>query len=301
MQPDLEVIQIGRGESFRAWEHGYPYPTVRWHFHPEYELHHVVATSGRYFVGDFIGAFAPGNLVLTGPNLPHNWISDIEPNAKIPLRNRILQFSDEFIRGAMAILPELQCFSTVLEKSRSGILFSKAASADVAPLLGEIVAASGIRRVALFIEILGALVRDDDAQLLTTAEYLPDPSTYMSKGLNSVLEFINKNLTEPFTETDLAAIAGMNRTTLSRTFRKHTGFSFVQYVSRLRINLACQLLMSEDGIKVADVCFASGFNNLSNFNRQFVKQKSMTPSRFRELLMERISPVHGQDRSRRAA
>lgn len=53
MEPDLEVVQIRRGESFKAWSHGYPFHTVRWHFHPEYELHQVVATSGRYFVGAF--------------------------------------------------------------------------------------------------------------------------------------------------------------------------------------------------------------------------------------------------------
>ena len=47
MEPDLELVQIRRGESFKAWAHGYPFHTVRWHFHPEYELHHVVATRGR--------------------------------------------------------------------------------------------------------------------------------------------------------------------------------------------------------------------------------------------------------------
>ena len=60
MKPDLEVVQIGQAESFKAWEHGYPFRTVRWHFHPEYELHHVVSTSGRYFVGDFIGVVRAG-------------------------------------------------------------------------------------------------------------------------------------------------------------------------------------------------------------------------------------------------
>ncbi|MDB5440450.1 MAG: AraC family transcriptional regulator, partial [Caulobacteraceae bacterium] len=40
MEPDLEVVQISQGESFKAWAHGYPFRTVRWHFHPEYELHH---------------------------------------------------------------------------------------------------------------------------------------------------------------------------------------------------------------------------------------------------------------------
>ena len=97
MEPDLEVVQIRPGESFAAWSHGYPFHTVRWHFHPEYELHQVVATSGRYFVGDFIGEFEPGNLVLTGPNLPHNWVSDIPKGASIPLRCRIIQFTEEFI------------------------------------------------------------------------------------------------------------------------------------------------------------------------------------------------------------
>ena len=59
MEPDLEVVQIRPGDSFAAWSHGYPYRTVRWHFHPEYELHQVVATTGRYFVGDFIGGSSP--------------------------------------------------------------------------------------------------------------------------------------------------------------------------------------------------------------------------------------------------
>ncbi len=111
MKPDLEVVQIGRAESFKAWEHGYPFRTVRWHFHPELELHHVVSTSGRYFVGDFIGTFVPGNLVLTGPNLPHNWVSDTAPGEAVPLRSRVVQFTEGFVADAMALMPELAAFA----------------------------------------------------------------------------------------------------------------------------------------------------------------------------------------------
>ena len=89
MKPDLEVVQIGQGQSFTAWEHGWPYHTVRWHFHPELEIHHVVATSGHYYVGDFIGEFGPGNLVLCGPNLPHNWVSHLAPGDTVPERRGI--------------------------------------------------------------------------------------------------------------------------------------------------------------------------------------------------------------------
>jgi hypothetical protein len=111
MKPDLEVVQIGRAESFKAWEHGYPFRTVRWHFHPELELHYVVSTSGRYFVGDFIGTFTPGNLVLTGPNLPHNWVSDTAPGEVVTVRNRIVQFTESFVADAARLMPELAPFA----------------------------------------------------------------------------------------------------------------------------------------------------------------------------------------------
>ncbi|MCG2630828.1 AraC family transcriptional regulator [Bradyrhizobium sp. WYCCWR 13023] len=289
MEPDLEVVQIRRGESFKAWSHGYPFHTVRWHFHPEYEIHQVVATSGRYFVGDFIGQFEPGNLVLTGPNLPHNWVSDLPPEMTIPLRGRIIQFSEEFIGDTMRLMPELSGLGALLESSRRGVLFASRTSKELAPLMEEIVAATGVRRIELFMMILGTLCRARGALPLSSPNYLPDPSGYMSAGMNKALAFIRENLTQPFGEADLAAIAGQSQSGFSRSFRRHTGMSLVQYVKRLRINLACQILMSDEHASITDICFQVGFNNLSNFNRQFLAEKGMPPSRFRRLLADNIN------------
>ena len=287
MEPDLELVQIRRGESFKAWAHGYPFHTVRWHFHPEYELHHVVATRGRYFVGDFIGAFEPGNLVLTGPNLPHNWVSDLPPGSSVPLRCRIVQFSETFIGNTIGALPELAALDHVLQQSRHGALFSATTAEEIAPVLEELVEAQGVRRIELFMNVLGTLSRAGDVRTLASSRYLPDPSGYMSAGVNKALAFIGEHLTTPFTEGDLAAIAGQSPSGFSRSFRKHTGMALVQYVNRLRINLACQLLMSDEAMPITEICYAVGFNNLSNFNRQFLVQKGMPPSRFRTLLVER--------------
>jgi AraC-like DNA-binding protein len=286
MKPDLEVVQIGRAQSFKAWEHGYPFHTVRWHFHPEYEIHHVVATTGHYFVGDFIGDFEPGNLVLTGPNLPHNWVSDVPDGVVVPLRGRVVQFSENFIPDACALLPELSACDEVLELSRRGALFSPATAELAAPLLAELITAQGMRRLEVFVGLLGVLSRATGVKTLTSTSYLPDPSGFMSAGINEALAYINANLTEPFGEQDLADIAGLSLSSFSRSFRRHTGLALVKYVNRLRINLACQLIMGPGQMKITDVCFSSGFNNISNFNRQFQAQKGMTPTRFRELLGE---------------
>lgn len=289
MEPDLELVQIRPGESFAAWAHGYPFRTVRWHFHPEFELHYVAATTGKYFVGDFIGEFEPGNLVLTGPNLPHNWVSDIPPGTSVPLRCRIVQFTEQFIAGMQAALPEIGALQPLLEQSRRGVLFSADTSRQVAPLLRELMDAQGVRRVEVFILILGLLGRGQGSTSLASASYLPDPSGYMSAGINKALAFIRENLTQPFSEADLAEIAGQSTSAFSKAFRKHTGMSLVQYVKRLRINLACQILMSDEQAPITDICFEVGFNNLSNFNRQFLTEKGMTPSRFRRLLTENIA------------
>ena len=289
MKPDLEVVQIRRGESFKAWSHGYPFHTVRWHFHPEYEIHQVVATSGRYFVGDFIGEFEPGNLVLTGPNLPHNWISDVPADVTIPLRGRIIQFSEEFIGDTMKVMPELSGLGALLESSRRGVLFPGSTSEELAPLMEEIVVAQGVRRIELFMMVMGALCRAKSPHPLSSRDYLPDPSGYMSAGMNKALAFVRENLTRPFGEVDLAMIAGQSQSAFSRSFRRHTGMSLVQYVKRLRINLACQILMSDEQATITDICFEVGFNNLSNFNRQFLAEKGMPPSRFRRLLADNIN------------
>ncbi|WP_208246506.1 AraC family transcriptional regulator (plasmid) [Rhizobium sp. T1470] len=282
-EPDLEVVQIRSGESFKMWSHGYPYHTVRWHFHPEYEIHLITETSGCYFVGDFIGDFQPGNFVMTGPNLPHNWVSEVVDNRRIEQRCLVLQFSEAFIDGLLAILPELKGFRSVLADSRRGVLFSLEAAALAKPIMQEMLDATGARRIALFMQLVELLTGANDHVALTTSDYQPDPSGYMSIGTNKALAFIRERLTEPFSETDLSAIAGQTPSAFSRSFRKHTGFSVIQYVNRLRINLACQLLMSSEDTPVIDICYASGFNNLSNFNRHFLAQKGMPPSRFRAL------------------
>jgi AraC-like DNA-binding protein len=283
MKPDLEVVQIGRGQSFKAWEHGYPFHTVRWHFHPELEIHHVVATSGHYYIGDFIGEFEPGNLVLTGPNLPHNWISHVAEGTIIPLRSHVLQFPEELLHKIAELFPETGGFGALFDLSRRGALFSEGCTAACAPILSELVHTKGPRRASLFLTLLSHLAADNGAKALASDAYLPDPSGFMTAGVNKALSFINDNLTEEFGEGDLAQTAGMTPSGFSRSFRRHTGMGVVEYVNRLRINLACQMLMNEPGMSVTDICFAVGFNNLSNFNRQFLRRKGMPPSRFRAL------------------
>lgn len=279
-QPDLEVVAVPRDESFKVWSHGYPYRTVRWHFHPEYEIHLITATTGKYFVGDHIGDFAPGNLVMTGSNLPHNWVSNVPQDTRVDERCLVLQFDAEFAARAITAFPELKRVEALLDASRWGVLFTQKTGAAAEPVMRELLGAQGIRRITLFISLLDLLSQSTEQVKLASAAYRADPARYAETHINHVLTYIGKNLSQELRETELAALAGQSVSAFSRYFRRHTGVPFVQYVNRLRINLACQLLMAGE-LSITDICYRVGFNNLSNFNRQFLLLKEMSPSKWR--------------------
>ena len=279
-QPDLELVAVPGDESFKVWSHGYPYRTVRWHFHPEYEIQLITSTTGKYFVGDYIGNFSPGNLVMVGSNLPHNWVSNVPHGQRVDERCLILQFDAAIIDHAIQVFPEFKRVEPLLDASRRGLLFAPETGAAVEPVLREMLCAKGIRRLTLFIALFDLLVQSVAPVKLASAAYCADPARYAESRINHVLTYLGKNLSQELRETDLAERAGQSVSAFSRYFRRHTGVPFVQYVNRLRITLACQLLMSGE-LNITDICYQVGFNNLSNFNRQFLALKGMSPSRWR--------------------
>ena len=282
MEPDLELVQIRGDQSFKIWSHGYPYRTVRWHFHPEYELHLVTATEGDRYVGDHIEPFRVGDLVFVGPNLPHNWISDIPEGQSIEERCLVLQFTGEFIAACMATFPELRFLQPVLKEALRGVRFEAATAECVEPLMRDLLEAADARRITLFVRILDLIGHAERREPLASIGFQPNPSAYSSTAMNLVLQYIGRNFTDNLNETDLAKLSRQSISTFSRSFRKHTGMTFVQYVNSLRIELACQHLGQAD-LTITDICYAVGFNNVSNFNRQFLAAKGMPPSKFRTL------------------
>ena len=281
MQPDLELVHIRDGESFAAWAHGYPFRTVRWHYHPEYEIHLVVATAGKFYIGDHIGDFEPGQLIMTGPNLPQNWISNIPAGTAVPRRTEVIQFSEDFVEDALMGFCEMETLRPLLAQSRRGLLFQRETGQKVTPLMGRIIAARGIRRLRLFCELLDILTQAPEPEALASLSFEMDMTETDDSGVNRAIAFLRENLSEQVDELQLAELTGQSPTAFSRSFKRRTGVTFICYKNQLRIDLACQMLVSDSDARIAEICYAVGYANLSNFNRQFLKLKGMSPSRFR--------------------
>jgi AraC-like DNA-binding protein len=98
--------------------------------------------------------------------------------------------------------------------------------------------------------------------------------------IDAVVSRITENLSEPLSAAEVAAEFGMTESRFSRFFRRATGNTFTDFVNRVRISRACQLLLESDSL-ITDICFMVGFNNVANFNRRFLDIKGMTPRDYR--------------------
>ncbi|MFZ1344262.1 AraC family transcriptional regulator [Thiothrix eikelboomii] len=278
--PVLGYEPEGSFGYIRCLEHGAPNQLIRWHYYEEYELHLIVETTGKVFVGDYIGRFEPGHLVLTGPRLPHNWISSELPEQGVPVRDMALQFSDEPLRQASTHLPELCEALPLLERAKHGIEFM-GMSEQAYERIMKIRQSAGLQRFSEFVALLSLLTRHQDYRLLSNVQLQSFDDDVSLRQISEVVDYITANYANQFALIDIAKRVGMSESRFSRYFRRATGNTFTDFVNRLRVNRACQLLMETDQY-VSTICYNVGFNNIANFNRRFMELKGMTPSDFRK-------------------
>lgn len=277
--PDFELIVGDPAASFRWNRHDYPSALARWNYHPEYEIHLIAESAGKMFVGDHIGAFGPGNLILAGPNLPHHWVSDLGPRERIEGRDVVLQFTGAFIDAARRAFPEFGNLLPLLEQSRRGVEFLGDDARVCGDLLTAIGEATGLARITLFIGLIERMAAARQKRLLASETYRPELIVGGDAKIGAVIEYMF-GAVHDVRLTVAAGIAGMNESTFSRHFKRMTGVNFVDCVRKIRIAKACTLLEGDD-LGITDICFECGFQNISNFNRMFRREKGMTPRDFR--------------------
>ena len=289
-QPELEA-DFNRNPSLgyepttqvgfiRCLDHGYPTPLARWHCHEEYEFHLITATSGKAFVGDWIGRFEPGHVVLCGPRLPHNWISHDLPGEGVAQRDLVIQFQHAPLAAASESIPELREVMPLLDRARYGIEFFGFAETGERHWR-KVKAAKGLRRFIVFLELMTEMMRWTDYRLLSSVQMRGLDNDTEIDQINAIVNRVSEDIVQPPSAADLAGELGMSESRFSRFFRRATGNTYTDFVNHVRISRACQLLTSSDSY-ITNICYEVGFNNVANFNRRFLEIKGMTPSEYRK-------------------
>lgn len=287
LTPEFEYVDRAV-ESVRYLEHGWPTDLCRWHSHEEYELHLIVATKGKAFVGDYIGEFGPGSLFLCGPNLPHNWVTDdIGSSQAVETRDMLFQFNQESIDSLKKGFPEFRALDELLERSKAGIEFTNFDLAFAQKSLADIRNAHGAMRVLKAISFLLVIKDHPEQKRLSVANVSYPNFKASTSSIADVVDFITENFAEDISLGKAAEMAMMSQTAFARNFQKFTGSKFSEFVTRVRIGQACSMLQATD-LRVSTICHEVGYNNLANFNRHFLKIKEMTPSNYRDFVRREL-------------
>lgn len=261
-----------------------PFFDPYWHFHPEYQLFLVIKGRGTRFVGDDLSHFRKWDLVLTGPNLPHVWRSDqeyFEKDSDLRTHGIVIYFQETFLGSAIHQLEEFEQFRHLLQRASRGLAVQGETNMKLRELIMEMPTMGGTKSILQLLKILDIMALSDECAPIASAGYSNKANDMDADQMGRVLEHIMSNFTRGIRVEELAAIANMSIASFNRYFKSRTNKCFSDFLCEVRIGHACKLLLHTDS-NISQVCYESGFNTLSNFNRQFKTVTNTTPSEYKK-------------------
>ncbi|NVD38290.1 AraC family transcriptional regulator [Ensifer sp. HO-A22] len=253
----------------------------QWHHHPEFELTLTLNSRGQRFVGDHIGTYDDGDLVLVGSNLPHTWLSSSKVDEVAPHVALVLWFHPEWVERMQDGFVELGPVRAMFDRSAPGLQFSQEVAHRIRPLFERLRTLAPEERLPDVLALLTILARDEHATRLSERVVAASGRAVDRGRLDRVLDHIHLSYAENPSIEELADIAALSLSGLHRLFLRHLDMPISQYLMRLRIGEACALLSGTEK-SVAHVSEMVGYRSIANFNRQFKAQKGMTPRQFRQ-------------------
>jgi AraC-like DNA-binding protein/mannose-6-phosphate isomerase-like protein (cupin superfamily) len=279
MRPKLEKLgNTTNSRSFTCYKVSVPLFEFYWHFHPEYELTLILSGKGNRIIGNNIEPFNSGDLVLLGANLPHVWVSDEKDPG--PCEAIVIQFPEAFIQNLLHF-PEWNHLNYLLQNAGRGLAYSNIETEKLENLTSQMRKIMETRSLSGLIELLCSLITID-SRPLTPDVFSYHKSSKNTTRLNAVLHFIQMHFLKPITLENAAASIHLSESAFSKLFIRNMGKPFTTYLNELRIAHASRLLIETD-YPISYVAQASGFENLSYFNRVFLQQKKLSPRQLRKI------------------
>ncbi|MCD6355361.1 MAG: helix-turn-helix domain-containing protein [Prolixibacteraceae bacterium] len=275
-----EQVDFPGRTAIKVKQREMPYFTYPWHFHNECELLYIIDGFGTSFVADSIEAFHSGDLVLLGANLPHFWKSDesfLNNKSSKKVKYIVIQFPSDFFKEQISNYPEFHLLGELMERASRGIRFSPDFAKNVSKKIMQIAAVQGFQRILYLLELLQKLATTNQYRLLAGELYQHQEHDFTSDRLTRIMHYLTTSYQRKIELEKVSEIAHLHPSAFCRFFKEKTGKSLSNFVNDMRISYACRLII-EGELSVSQICFESGFNNLSNFNRAFKNHTGFTPT-----------------------
>lgn len=287
-KPTLEKIEPEFGSSFSLRTY-YRDPDNKkptfWHYHPEIELVYVNGGCGKRQIGSHISYYRNGDLILIGSLLPHCSFTDSLTGHEC---ESVVQFRQDLLGDYFFEAPELRGIRNLLERAKKGIVFHGNTKRRIGAMIEELRHKEAFPRLMGLLEVLKELEKADNYTILNAGGFVLETSFQDNDRINIIFNFVKKEFTRSISLDEISQKVSMTNPAFCRYFKKITGKTFTRFVNEYRLTHAAKLL-HEKQISITDVCFESGFNNFSHFNKQFKAFTGKSPSVYRNELKFSVS------------
>ncbi len=274
MKPVLEPIHLGEKQTIVGFNYADDNFETPWHIHPQHELTYIEESVGTKFIGDYVGPYEPGELVLLRSNLPHCWKNNVQEGGQS--KSLVIQWN----KGIYTKVPELAEVFKMLKMAAKGIIFNKK---EIKPLLGLLKELPQLKGHTLYIQLLVLLTElaKCSYKTLSEASFIEDmPSEYESR-MAKIHDFVEAHYNRKIYLKELAALVNMSEQSFSRFFTKMMGRPFFTFLNEYRINIAARMLVDTDN-SVSQIGFSCGYESLPFFFKKFKEIYALSPEKYRK-------------------
>ncbi|MCY7358655.1 MAG: AraC family transcriptional regulator [Rudanella sp.] len=291
MKPHYHQVPTNTQDAFTARYDATRTLSSIWHYHPQLELHCVVRGEGVRFIGDTINNFSPGEIILLGENLPHNWQSSeryFQEDHNVHFEAIVIHFLPTWLGEGFLHLSEALPIIKLYERAKRGLLIRGELAEKIKLLMYQTVEAGPLDRVVLLLSMLNQLAQSDSMDTLASAFAFHQSNELETVRLNRVYEHSMANYTRDISLDEIAAIANLSITSFCRYFKLMTRKTYSQFLIEVRISYACRALIDNKN-SIEMISYENGFNNLSNFYRQFKKVQGTSPLEYKKMYLHKLS------------
>lgn len=245
------------------------------HIHDCYELYYSISGGKQFLIDNCFYSIAPGDLFLINQYESHK-LTQIDDM----IHDRIvLSVHPDFVRHLSSEETDLdECFKNRTLAGCHKLSLDKEQQTRFLYYINKITSAEGyahdiIERLA-FTELLVMINRLFRA---STTEISTHAYKYNHQ-VNDILSYINTNISQPLSTTELAETFYMSESYICRIFKAATGTTINKYITARRISIAKSLLNT--GMSVSEAYERSGFTDYSNFFKAFTRAVGCSPKKY---------------------
>ncbi len=298
MLPKLEKIPKSLNSSIAVKREVTPYMDYPWHYHPEYEIIFVEKSYGLRLMGNHVGNFSDGDLVFISANLPHVWKNDrdfYQGNEDLFVDVYVIHFLEDDLTKGFFDLPELAKIKKLFLSGQQGLwIKGEDEIKKISGLIKAVYNASGLDRLILFLKTLDALAHAKSYQLLSSVGYAEPATTEDTERLNKIMNFTMERYHQKINLHEVADLVNLTKPSFCRYFKSRTHKTYSQFLNEIRIANACKLLVSKNR-RISEICYETGYNNISHFNKQFKRITKLTALEYRKIYFENAGPESGEN------